>query len=67
MKVTEHLNNAKDPLISFEIIPLQRGGDINLLFNIVDVLMKFNPPFIDVTSHSSEVHFEETPNGSEKK
>ncbi len=67
MKVTEHLNNAKDPLISFEIIPLQRGGDINLLFNIVDVLMKFNPPFIDVTSHSSEVHFEETPNGIRKK
>lgn len=67
MKVTEHLNNAKDPLISFEIIPLPRGGDINMLFNIVDVLMKYNPPFIDVTSHSSEVHFEETPNGIRKK
>ncbi|MBS1551348.1 MAG: methylenetetrahydrofolate reductase [Bacteroidetes bacterium] len=67
MKVTEHLDRAKDPLISFEIIPLPRGGDINLLFNIVNVLMKYNPPFIDVTSHSSEVHFEETPGGIRKK
>ena len=67
MKVTEHLDKAKKPLISFEIIPLPRGGDINLLFNIVDVLMKYDPPFIDVTSHSSEVQFEETPNGIRKK
>lgn len=67
MKVTEHLDRAKNPLISFEIIPISRGGDINLLFNIVDVLMKYNPPFIDVTSHSAEVYFEETPSGIKKR
>jgi methylenetetrahydrofolate reductase (NADPH) len=67
MKVTEHLEKAVNPLISFEIIPLSRGGDINLLFNIIDNLMKYNPPFIDVTSHSSEVVFEETPTGIRKK
>lgn len=67
MKVTEHLDRAKNPLISFEIIPISRGGDINLLFNIVDVLMKYDPPFIDVTSHSAEVYFEETPTGIKKR
>ncbi|HMS64005.1 MAG TPA: methylenetetrahydrofolate reductase [Ignavibacteria bacterium] len=67
MKVTEHLERAKNPLISFEIIPISRGGDINLLFNIVDVLMKYNPPFIDVTSHSAEVYFEETSTGIKKR
>jgi len=67
MKVTEHLENAKNPLISFEILPLQRGGDINVLFESLDALMKFNPPYIDVTSHSAQVQYEETPSGIKKK
>ena len=28
MKVIEHLEKAKNPLISFELIPPKRGGDI---------------------------------------
>ncbi len=67
MKVVEHLAKAKNPLISFEIIPPLRGGDINSLFNILEDLIKLNPPFIDVTSHSAEVQYEETPDGGIKK
>ncbi len=67
MKVTEHLERAKSPLISFEIVPLPRGGDIRLLFGIIDELIKFNPPFIDVTSHAAEVYYEETKDGIRKK
>lgn len=67
MKVIEHLAKAKNPLISFEIIPPLRGGDISLLFNILEDLIKLNPPFIDVTSHSAEVQYEETPSGVIKK
>lgn len=67
MKVVEHLARAKNPLISFEIIPPLRGGDISLLFNVLEDLIKLNPPFIDVTSHSAEVQYEETPNGEIKK
>ena len=67
MKVTEHLDKAKTPFVSFEILPLSRGGDINMLFGLIEKLIKYNPPFIDVTSHSSEVHFEETPGGIRKK
>lgn len=67
MKVVEHLEKAKNPLISFEIIPPLRGGDIKQIFNIIDDLIKYNPPFIDVTSHSAEVHYEETPEGIKKK
>ncbi|HEY5124147.1 MAG TPA: methylenetetrahydrofolate reductase [Ignavibacteria bacterium] len=67
MKVIEHLNKARNPLISFEIIPPLRGGDIKQLFGIIDDLIKFNPPFIDVTSHSAEVQYEETSEGIRKK
>ena len=31
MKVIEHLENATDTLISFEIIPPKRGGNIKKL------------------------------------
>ncbi len=67
MKVIEHLNRAKNPLISFEIIPPLRGGDISQLFSVIDEIVKFNPPFIDVTSHAAEVIYEETPKGIKKK
>jgi len=67
MKVIEHLQKAKNPLISFEIIPPLRGGDIKQLFGIIDELIKFHPPFIDVTSHSAEIQYEETPQGIQKK
>jgi len=63
MKVTEHLANAKEPLISFEIIPPLRGGDISSLLGIIDAIAKYKPPFIDITSHAAEVIYEETPLG----
>lgn len=67
MKVIEHLARAKQPLISFEIIPPKRGGDIKSLLQTVDDISKFNPPFIDITSHAAEVIYEETPQGIKRK
>lgn len=63
MKVTEHLYKANETLISFEIIPPKRGGDIKQLLGVLEDLVKFNPPFIDITSHAAEVHYEETHDG----
>ncbi|MDA3860789.1 MAG: methylenetetrahydrofolate reductase [Melioribacteraceae bacterium] len=63
MRVTEHLYKANETLISFEIIPPKRGGDIKQLLNVLEDLVKFNPPFIDITSHAAEVLYEETPDG----
>jgi methylenetetrahydrofolate reductase (NADPH) len=68
VKVIEHLEKAKGkPVISFEVIPPKRGGDISLLFNVISDVMKYNPPFIDVTSRAAEVEYRETPNGIQKK
>lgn len=67
MKVTEHLANADRPLISFEIIPPMRGGDVRGLLALIDDLVKYRPPFIDITSHAAEVIYEETPQGIQRR
>jgi methylenetetrahydrofolate reductase (NADPH) len=67
MKVTEHLAKADRPLISFEIIPPLRGGDVSGLLALIDDLTKFRPPFIDITSHAAEVIYEETPQGLQRR
>jgi methylenetetrahydrofolate reductase (NADPH) len=66
MKVTEHLYKAKNTLLSFEIIPPKRGGDIKQLLSVLDDVVKYSPPFIDITSHAAEVIYEETKDGSIK-
>jgi len=67
MKVTEHLANADRPFISFEIIPPMRGGDAKGLLGLIDDLVKYRPPFIDITSHAAEVIYEETPQGIQRR
>lgn len=55
MKVTEHIKNAKGKtLFSFEIVPPQKGENIQKLYDNIDPLMEFNPPFIDVTTSREE-------------
>jgi len=55
MKVTEHLKNANGkPLFSFEIIPPKKGKNIQELYDNIDPLIEFNPPFIDVTTSREE-------------
>ena len=66
MKVTEHLEKASEPLISFEIIPPKRGGNIRGLMETVEDLMEYRPPFIDITSHAAEVVYEETKEGIQR-
>jgi methylenetetrahydrofolate reductase (NADPH) len=67
MKVIEHLARAKGPLVSFEIIPPLRGGNVRALLGLIDELMRFKPPFIDITSHAAQVIYEETVQGIERR
>lgn len=55
MKVTEHIQKAKgETLFSFEIIPPIKGKNIQELYNNINPLMEFKPPFIDVTTSREE-------------
>ncbi len=67
MFVTEHLDRATEPLFSFEIIPPPRGRSAKLILDIVEQVMPYRPPFIDVTSHSAEAIYEELPEGLVKR
>lgn len=61
MKVIDHYERAREPLISYEIDPPQRGGSIEGAFGLIEALLPFNPPFIDVTSRAAEAYYEELP------
>lgn len=63
MKVTEHLLTAQKPLISFEILPPTKGNGIEDVNKIMDALMEFKPPFIDVTYHREEFVYKKQPSG----
>ena len=64
MKVTEHIKTANgNTQFSFEILPPLKGQNINSIFENIDPLMEFNPPFIDVTYHREEYVYKELENG----
>ena len=63
MKVTDHLNNAKGTLFSFEILPPLKGKSIQSIFDGIDPLMEFNPKFVNVTYHREEFIYKERENG----
>ena len=55
MKVTDYFNESKGKtLMSFEILPPLKGGSMVDIFRLLDNLMEFKPPFIDVTYHREE-------------
>ncbi|MGF7232719.1 methylenetetrahydrofolate reductase [Arachidicoccus sp.] len=67
MKITEHIQQAKDTLISFEILPPLKGKDISSIYNHLDPLMEFNPSWVNVTYHRSETIIKKKEDGSFEK
>ncbi|MEL0643885.1 methylenetetrahydrofolate reductase [NAD(P)H] [Olleya sp. Ti.3.14] len=68
MKVTEHITKGKGKTqFSFEILPPLKGQHIQSIFDNIDPLMVFNPPFIDVTYHREEYHYKDLGDGLLKK
>lgn len=64
MKVTEYFERANgNTLISFEVLPPLKGGDIQSIFDTLDPLMEFKPPFIDVTYHREEYIYQKRKSG----
>lgn len=67
MKVIDHIKQAKDTLVSFEVLPPLKGKGIEALYKHLDPLMEFKPSFINVTYHRSEHVFKKRADGSFEK
>lgn len=63
MKVIDHINQAKDTLFSFEILPPLKGKSIHSIYGGIDPLMEFKPRFINVTYHREEYMYKEREHG----
>lgn len=64
MTVIDHINQAKDTLISFEVLPPLKGKSINSIYDHLDPLMEFKPSWINVTYHRSETMFKKKGDGT---
>lgn len=64
MHVTEYFKQAGDQtMISFEILPPEKGGSMQTIFDILDPLMEFKPPFVDVTYHRNDYIYAQRDSG----
>lgn len=64
MKISEIINsNTNKTNFSFEVLPPLKGKSIEHLFNNIDCLKEFNPLYINITTHRSEMVFKSTADG----
>ncbi|NOX38670.1 MAG: 5,10-methylenetetrahydrofolate reductase [Calditrichaeota bacterium] len=59
MHVITAIQQSKKPIISLEITPPDKGRSIEELYATLDVLVPFEPAFINVTYHQPQVVYEE--------
>jgi methylenetetrahydrofolate reductase (NADPH) len=64
MTVPEHIaaSNGKTR-ISYELLPPVKGSSISTIFDTVERLMPFEPPFINITYHRQETTYIKQPDG----
>lgn len=63
MKVIDHINEAKETLFSFEILPPLKGKNVQSIYDGIDPLMEFKPKFINVTYHREEYIYKDRGQG----
>lgn len=63
MKVIDLITGYKGTGFSFEVLPPLKGKGISQLFKNIDVLREFNPLYINITTHRSEMVYKNTPDG----
>ncbi len=63
MKISDILNTQATTGFSFEILPPLKGKGINQLCNNIESLIEFNPLYINITTHRSEMVYKSTADG----
>ena len=63
MSVASFLNAEHSTAFSFEVLPPLRGNSIDSLFSSVERLMQFEPAYINITTHRTDVVYKEVAAG----
>lgn len=63
MKVIDHLKRSEKAIFSFEILPPLKGKSIQSIYDGIDPLMEFKPPYINVTYHREEYIYKKREKG----
>ena len=63
MSVVDRIRNARTTAFSFELLPPLKGNGIETVYRTIDTLREFDPQYINITTHRSEVVFRETEGG----
>ena len=66
-KIIDVIESRKNPFLSLEILPPLKGNSIYKVFDIIDRLKKFDPQFVNITSHHSEYIYKPLPNGTHRR
>lgn len=61
--VASFLKSSHDTAFSFEVLPPLRGNSIDSLFSSVERLMQFEPSYINITTHRTDVVYKEVAAG----
>jgi len=63
MSVVEKIRSAKSTAFSFELLPPLKGSSIETVYKTIDTLREFDPKYINITTHRSELVFKENAQG----
>lgn len=63
MSVVEKIKESKSTAFSFELLPPLKGNGIDGVYRTIDALKEFDPKYINITTHRSELVYKETTNG----
>ncbi len=66
-KIIDVIESRKSPFLSLEILPPLKGNSIYKVFDIIDKLKKYDPQFVNITSHHSEYVYKPLPNGTHRR
>lgn len=66
-KIIDVIESRKSPFLSLEILPPLKGNSIYKVFDIIDKLKRFDPQFVNITSHHSEYIYKPLPNGTHRR
>ena len=62
--VAELIQKSEKTAFSFEVLPPLRGKTIDSVFRTIDILMPFQPLFVEVTTHRSDYVYRDKGNGT---